>query len=105
MINVGIVGYGYWGPNLVRNFSEAPGSRVRAICDLRKDKLDKAARRHPGVALTTEYKDLIGDPSIDAVIIATPVSAHFPLAMEALKAGKHLWVEKPIAAPPTRPGP
>ncbi len=96
MINFGIIGYGYWGPNLVRNFVETPGVTVAGIADLDQAKLDVVHRRFPTVKTTTDFRDLIADPSIDAIAVATPVSSHFELGMAALKAGKHLWVEKPM---------
>lgn len=97
MINIGIVGYGYWGPNLVRNFAETPGATVAAVADLDTAKLDLVQRRYPGVKTTTRFQDLLDDPSIDAIAVATPVSTHFDLGMATLKAGKHLWLEKPMA--------
>lgn len=96
MIRVGIIGYGYWGPNLVRNFAELPEATVHTVADLDGLKLELAKRRYPAVNTTTNFVDLVKDPKIDAVIIATPVSSHFELAMAALKAGKHVWVEKPL---------
>jgi predicted dehydrogenase len=101
MIGVGIVGLGYWGPNLLRNFAECAGARVKAICDLRDDRLASASGRYPGVAVTTNAREIFANPAIDAVAIATPVSTHFDLAMQALQAGKHVLVEKPIAASST----
>lgn len=96
MINVGVVGYGYWGPNLVRNFAETPGAQVKAVADLDSQKLALVQRRYPGVKTTNRLEDLLEDPWIDAIAIATPVSTHFDLGMKALKAGKHLWLEKPL---------
>ncbi len=96
MIKIGLIGYGYWGPNLLRNFMEVPGSRVVVVSDLRPERLAQAQARYPTVRITTDYHDLLADPTVDAVVIATPVSTHFPLAMEALAAGKHVWVEKPL---------
>jgi predicted dehydrogenase len=98
MIRVGVIGYGYWGPNLVRNFMSAPGSAVTRVCDLRKERLSSLGKLYPGVKTGADSSDLINDPQIDAVVIATPVSSHFELAMSALKAGKHVLVEKPLAA-------
>jgi predicted dehydrogenase len=98
MIGVGVIGYGYWGPNLVRNFAECKGAAVRMVCDLRKDQLDKVERRYPGVRVTTTPADVWNDPAVDAVVIATPVQHHFELAMAALRAGKHVLVEKPITS-------
>lgn len=98
MIQVGVIGYGYWGPNLVRNFFECPATRVRMVADLSPGRLETVNRRYPGVATTTDYKQIFRDPEIDAVAISTPVSTHFGLAMEALEAGKHVLVEKPMTA-------
>ena len=98
MIRVGVIGYGYWGPNLVRNFAEAPGSQVVAVCDLRSERLTLVRSRYPVIKTTTNYRDLLADARIDAIAIATPVSTHFELAMQALQAGKHVLVEKPLTA-------
>jgi predicted dehydrogenase len=96
MINVGVIGYGYWGPNLVRNFAETLGVAVRTVADLDSSKLETVQRRYPAVKTTSDFMELVSDPQIDAVAIATPVSTHFELAMAALKAGKHVWLEKPM---------
>jgi predicted dehydrogenase len=96
MINVGVIGYGYWGPNLVRNFAEVEGARMAAVADLDPKKLELVKRRFPAAHVTTNFRELLDDPSIDAIAIATPVSTHFELGMAALKAGKHLWLEKPM---------
>jgi predicted dehydrogenase len=98
MIKVGVIGYGYWGPNLVRNFMEAPGSTVVSVCDVRLERLRLLKVRYPTVATTADWAGLLGDPSIDAIVVATPVSSHFELGMAALKAGKHVLIEKPLAA-------
>ena len=98
MIKVGVIGYGYWGPNLVRNFMAAPGSAVARVCDLREERLAPLQKVYPGIKTCSNSTDLINDPQIDAVVIATPVSSHFDLALAALKAGKHVLVEKPLAA-------
>ena len=98
MIGIGVVGYGYWGPNLVRNFVEAPGARVIAVSDLRPERLAQAQARYPGVSVTTDHRELMADPAVDALVIATPVSTHFDLALAALQAGKHVLVEKPLTA-------
>ncbi len=97
MINIGIVGYGYWGPNLVRNFAETPGAAVAAVADLDTAKLELVRRRFPAVKTTTNFQDLLADATIDAIAVATPVSTHFEIGMAALRAGKHLWLEKPMA--------
>lgn len=96
MIKIGVVGYGYWGPNLVRNFAETPGCELAAVVDLDASKLATVKRRFPAVTTTTNFNELLADASIDAVAIATPVNTHFELAMAALRAGKHVWVEKPM---------
>jgi predicted dehydrogenase len=96
-IRVGVIGYGYWGPNLVRNFAEVPGAQMAVVSDLSVDRLAQVSARYPAVRTTTDVLDLINDPTIDAVVIATPVRTHFDLAMKALNAGKHVLVEKPMA--------
>ncbi|MEO6660610.1 MAG: Gfo/Idh/MocA family oxidoreductase [Burkholderiaceae bacterium] len=96
MINIGIIGYGYWGPNLVRNFAETPWANVAAVSDLDEAKLAVVRRRYPAVRVTTDFVTLLRDPAIDAIAIATPVNTHFELALAALRAGKHVWLEKPM---------
>jgi predicted dehydrogenase len=96
MIQVGVIGYGYWGPNLVRNFSRSLGSSVKRVSDLRESNLKKVHELHPNILCSTNAQDLIDDTEIDAVVIATPVKSHFDLAMRSLKAGKHVFIEKPI---------
>jgi len=98
MIRVGIIGLGYWGPNLLRNFSGTDGAQLVAACDRQAERLAPIARRHPTVRMTTNAEDVLADASVDAVAIATPVSTHFELAMAALQVGKHVLVEKPLAA-------
>lgn len=98
MIGVGLIGYGYWGPNLARNFMETPGAAVRSICDASEKSRARAASRHPGAKTPADPRELIDDPQIDAVIIATPVSSHFELAMAALDAGKHVMLTKPMTS-------
>jgi predicted dehydrogenase len=97
MIKIGVVGYGYWGPNLVRNFSETPGACVSAVADLDTSKLELVHRRYPAITATNDFRDVLSDPAVDAIAIATPVSTHFELGMAVLRAGKHLWLEKPMA--------
>lgn len=97
-VRVGVVGYGYWGPNLVRNFAEIDGAEVVAICDLLDERLALARRRYPGARVTRAVSELFADPAIDAVVVATPVSSHFTLVRRALERGKHVLVEKPLAA-------
>jgi predicted dehydrogenase len=98
MVRVGVIGYGYWGPNLVRNFYETPGAQVVAVSDLRVERLRQVQSRYPTVKVTESHRELIDDPSVDAVVIATPVSTHYELALRALQAGKHVLVEKPLAS-------
>ncbi|MFK4539636.1 putative dehydrogenase [Bradyrhizobium ottawaense] len=96
-IRIGVIGYGYWGPNLARNFANSDGCRLEAVSDLEERKLAACARLHPGAITTTRFCDLIEDPDIDAVVIATPAHTHFELALSSLRAGKHVMVEKPMA--------
>ena len=98
MLGIGVIGYGYWGPNLARNFAETPGARLTAVSDLRPGRLSQAAARYPGITTTTDAGELIHDPKVDAVAISTTVSSHYELALAALQAGKHVLVEKPLAA-------
>jgi len=98
MIGIGVIGYGYWGPNLVRNFAECTEAAVRAVCDLNPSRLAIVQRRYPSLRTTTTAVDVIHDPQVDAVVIATPVQHHFDLAMAALRAGKHVLVEKPLVS-------
>jgi predicted dehydrogenase len=98
VIGVGVIGYGYWGPNLVRNFAETPGCRVVAVSDLDAQRLAKARLRYPTLETTADYRSMLQDSRIDAVVIATPVSTHFELGMQALRMGKHVLMEKPMTA-------
>jgi predicted dehydrogenase len=96
MIGIGVIGYGYWGPNLVRNFAELPGSQVVSVCDLNAERLGLAKRRYPAIETTQNYQDLLNNPFVDAIVIASPVSSHFKLALAALENGKHVLLEKPL---------
>ena len=96
MVKIGVIGYGYWGPNLVRNFAETQGLSVACVADLDPKKLELVQKRYPGIRTTTDFQEMINDPGIDAIAVATPVHTHFDLGMAALKAGKHLWLEKPM---------
>lgn len=98
MIGVGVIGYGYWGPNLVRNFADTPGAEVAAVSDLRPERLSRLTRTNPSVRTTTRYEDLLEASDIHAVAIATPVSSHFEVGMAALRAEKHVLIEKPLAS-------
>ncbi len=97
LLSVGVVGLGYWGPNLLRGLMELPDVDVSYICDLSEERLSSFARRYPGATPTSSYEDLLSDPQLDAIVIATPVFTHFELAAAALRAGKHTFVEKPLA--------
>ena len=98
MVRIGVIGYGYWGPNLVRNFGEVAGAQVDCVSDLRPERLKLVQARYPAIRVTTNQRELIDDPKIDAIAIATPVSTHFDLCLSALQAGKHVFVEKPLAS-------
>lgn len=96
MINVAIVGFGYWGPNLVRNFSSIPDVNVSKVVDLRPERLDIVKAQYPQTEISKDINALWNDSSIDAVVIATPVFTHYELAKKALEAGKHVLLEKPM---------
>lgn len=95
-MNIGIIGYGYWGPNLLRNFSETPGVNVLWCADSRPQRCELARKRYPSLATTARIEDVLTDSRVDAVAIATPVSTHYALAKLALEHGKHVLVEKPM---------
>jgi predicted dehydrogenase len=95
-MKLGVIGYGYWGPNLVRNFAETFTCQIASVADLSPSRLHHLQARYPAIHATLSADEIIQDPNIDAVAIATPVSTHFDLAMRALRAGKHVLVEKPI---------
>jgi predicted dehydrogenase len=97
MIGIGVVGYGYWGPNLARNFAAA-GARIVAVGDRRRDRLELARRRYPRAMLTAHWRDLVRNPGVDAVVIATPPAMHFEIANDSLSADKHVLLEKPLSA-------
>jgi predicted dehydrogenase len=96
-LKVGVIGAGYWGPNLIRNFNDAPGADVVAVADLSADRLRPIQKRYPSVRTTTDHRSVLGDAKVEAVAIATPISTHRPLCEEAFAAGKHVLVEKPLA--------
>jgi predicted dehydrogenase len=96
-VEVAVVGLGYWGPNLLRVLGDNLDASVRWICDLDTERLAKYRRRHPGARVTTRIERVLADPTVDAVIIATPVHTHYDLAARVLEAGKHVFVEKPLA--------
>jgi predicted dehydrogenase len=97
-ISIGVVGCGYWGPNLIRNFAENESAELRWVCDKDARHLSKVARRYPAARASTNYGELLSDPRLDAVAIATPVATHFEFTRRALEAGKHVLVEKPFTA-------
>lgn len=98
LITIGIIGAGYWGPNLIRNFSGLENCCVKYVCDLDINRLSPIAHQYPNIKTTTQSRDIFGDAELDAVVIATPVFTHFKLAQQALEAGKHVLLEKPMAA-------
>ena len=97
-MRIGVIGLGYWGPNLVRNFLSTDGVEMVSAADMNEQRIKMAAKKFPSVYLTKEYRELIKSADIDAIAIATPVSTHFQLAKEALENGKHVLLEKPITA-------
>jgi len=96
MIRMGVIGYGYWGPNIVRNFNSLDGSKVVAVSDLNEASLKKVKKVYPDLKVTAKCDELICSPDVDVVAIVTPVFTHFELAQKALKMGKHILVEKPF---------
>ena len=96
-IRVGVIGAGYWGPNIVRNLYEAPGAEAVAVADLSQERLAPIRKRYPAIRVTTDHREVLGDKTIDAVAFATPIHTHRALVEEALAAGKHVLVEKPLA--------
>jgi predicted dehydrogenase len=96
MIRVGVIGYGYWGPNIVRNFFSIDGFQVQAVCDKNPESLARVAKAYPSVIATPDARDILESPDIDAVAIVTPVWSHYELAKAALNNHKHVFVEKPF---------
>jgi predicted dehydrogenase len=96
-LNVGVVGCGYWGPNLVRNFRQAPDCHLKVLCDASETRLSHMRRLYPELNTTLKFDDLLSDTELDAVVIATPVRFHYTMAKAALTAGKHVFIEKPLA--------
>jgi predicted dehydrogenase len=97
-MRVGVVGFGYWGPNLARNFNTNPQTQLKWIVDFSKDRLKRASVLYPSVNLSINFADVLNDKETEIVAIATPVSTHFEMAKSALEAGKHVWLEKPLTA-------
>jgi predicted dehydrogenase len=100
VVRVGVIGYGYWGPNIVRNFHSLESAAVVAVCDKSAAALKRARRMYPGLHLTTEFSEVLRSPDIDAVAVVTPVWTHYELAKAALENGKHVFVEKPFTSTP-----
>jgi predicted dehydrogenase len=98
MVNIGVIGYGYWGPNIVRNFNGIDRAQVVSVCDLNKGALGKVRKLYPAVNTTANVDDLISSNNIDAIAIITPVFTHFEIAKKALENGKHVFVEKPFTS-------
>jgi predicted dehydrogenase len=97
-LKIGVIGYGYWGPNVVRNFYNTPNASVVSVCDLSAKSLQRVRRMYPSMTVTSNTDDILTSPEIDAVAIVTPITHHFPLAKKALENGKHVFVEKPFTA-------
>jgi len=98
MLKIGVIGFGYWGPNIVRNFNSQPEASVVSVCDLDQKALCKVKEQYEGINVTANCDEIINSPDIDAVAIITPVSTHFELAKKALSNGKHVFIEKPFTA-------
>jgi predicted dehydrogenase len=98
MIRVGVIGYGYWGPNIVRNFNSNEESEVFSICDINQEARKRAKRAYPDIEVTSDCDEIISSPMIDAVAIVTQVSTHYEFARRALENGKHVFVEKPLTS-------
>src|SRR5512139_3873028 len=97
MLRIAQIGVGYWGPNLLRNLVSSKRCEVSAVVDLAAERRDYVQNLYPAIRVTDDVQEVLTDPDIDAVVIATPVATHFPLAMKALEVGKHILVEKPMA--------
>src|SRR2546426_11478390 len=98
MIRIGVIGYGYWGPNIVRNLRGLEGCQVASVCDQNPAALKRAGQTYPDLAVTATPSDLLTSPKIDAIAVVTPVCAHFELAKAALENGKHVFIEKPFTS-------
>ena len=98
MINIAVLGYGYWGPNIVRNFQDLQTSSVKMCCDLDPNRLALVKEKYPSIETTSDYQSVLKSKEIDAVAIVTPVNTHYKFAREALENGKHVLVEKPLAS-------
>src|SRR4051794_26570751 len=96
-IQVGVVGFGYWGPNLVRNFRSIPECDLKVACDVSQERLQHMRSLYPEVEGESDFQKVVSRPDLDALVIATSVRMHFPMAKAALQAGKHVLIEKPMA--------
>ena len=103
MINVGLIGFGYWGPNLARNFNLNPDFNLAAICDFSGDRLEAAGKHYPQVNLYKHLNEFYSDTALDVIAIATPVGTHYKLAKNAILTGRHVWLEKPMTETVARP--
>ncbi len=102
MIRVGVIGYGYWGPNIVRNLHRLDSMRVETVCDKSRSALARVEKTYPGVKTVTDPAEILKSPQIDAVAVITPVWTHYELAKAALENGKHVFVEKPFTSKPSK---
>lgn len=100
VLRMGVIGFGYWGPNIVRNIRSIDNAELAAVCDKSPAALRRAAKGYPGVHLTTDFAEVLRSPDIDAVAVITPVWTHYELAKSALENGKHVFVEKPFTSTP-----
>jgi predicted dehydrogenase len=98
MIKIGVIGYGYWGPNIVRNFNSIENVEVKSLSDIDPDALKRARKTYSNIQTSADYRDITTSPEIDAVAVITPVSTHYHLAKDALENGKHIFVEKPFTS-------
>ncbi len=96
MINIAVIGYGYWGPNIVRNFNAIEGAKVLSICDQNREAVRRARKTYPHIRVTSDFNESINSPEADAVAVITPVTTHYELAKRSLQNGKHVFVEKPF---------
>src|SRR3954465_9113002 len=96
-VRIGVAGLGYWGPNLARNFAAPPGVALTWLCDERPEQLEHVGAQHPGTRRTSDLEDLLADETLDAIVLAPPAPTHAELAVRVLEAGKHCFVEKPLA--------
>ena len=97
-INIAVAGCGYWGPNLIRNFYNLPETKLKVVSDIDTNRLSHMKNLYPDITTTTDFNDIVEDSDIDAVVIATPVHLHYELAKKSLQAGKHTFIEKPMAS-------